>query len=243
MEVEEEPSEKSPPIISAPTPKLPEKRDDEIDGLLDLGTEDNPQELDLLNHPNYQEQNLAGNRRRRRRRVGEVEAPNKVTKIRLNGGNSRSEETEEDFSTPEEDVNDRYDRRISRRDTPPPEKVAVEMTNLEQDVYALMGISPLIRVDREVKDPRAVVLSINEPELSAETSGEDEEKSEEKVVIDRPIEKEAIEKEEIVEDTAEEVEEAIAESTDEVEESDTDNEDSDNRPLIRRRRRRRSSAQ
>jgi ribonuclease E len=46
------------------------------------------------------------------------------------------------------------------RETEPPEVVAVEMTPEEQDVYALMGISPLVRLDREVKNPKSVILSV-----------------------------------------------------------------------------------
>jgi ribonuclease E len=36
----------------------------------------------------------------------------------------------------------------------------VELTPLEQDVYALMGVSPLIRLDQEFKDPKAVIVAV-----------------------------------------------------------------------------------
>jgi ribonuclease E len=42
----------------------------------------------------------------------------------------------------------------------PPEVVSIEMTPEEQDVYALMGISPLVRLNREVKNPKSVILSV-----------------------------------------------------------------------------------
>lgn len=46
------------------------------------------------------------------------------------------------------------------RETEPPEVVAVEMTPEEQDVYALMGISPLVRLEQEVRNPKSVILSV-----------------------------------------------------------------------------------
>ncbi len=46
------------------------------------------------------------------------------------------------------------------REIEPPEVVTVEMTPEEQEVYALMGISPLVRLDREVRNPKSVILSV-----------------------------------------------------------------------------------
>ncbi len=46
------------------------------------------------------------------------------------------------------------------RETEPPEVIAIEMTPEEQDVYALMGISPLVRLEREVRNPKSVILSV-----------------------------------------------------------------------------------
>jgi ribonuclease E len=59
--------------------------------------------------------------------------------------------------------------RMRVRDEVSLEQVAVEMTDLEQDVYALMGISPLIRVDREFKDPKSVLVSIARPGETVKT--------------------------------------------------------------------------
>ncbi|HEY9675680.1 MAG TPA: Rne/Rng family ribonuclease, partial [Waterburya sp.] len=42
----------------------------------------------------------------------------------------------------------------------PPEVVAIEMTPEEQDVYALMGVSPLVRLNREIKNPKSVIVSV-----------------------------------------------------------------------------------
>ncbi|CAN1212621.1 Rne/Rng family ribonuclease [Tumidithrix helvetica PCC 7403] len=61
--------------------------------------------------------------------------------------------------------------RIGRRETPrpklePPEIVVVEMTEEEQDIYAFMGISPLLLVDREVKDPRNSIVTVTLPGMA-----------------------------------------------------------------------------
>lgn len=70
----------------------------------------------------------------------------------------------------------------SSRETEPPEVIAIEMTPEEQDVYALMGISPLVRLERQLKNPKSVILSVvlpgegnqtqtsNEPPLESPTS-------------------------------------------------------------------------
>ncbi|AFY67311.1 Rne/Rng family ribonuclease [Geitlerinema sp. PCC 7407] len=51
-------------------------------------------------------------------------------------------------------------RRGSAEPSAPPEQVTVKMTAEEQDVYALMGISPLILAPQEVKNPKTAVVSV-----------------------------------------------------------------------------------
>ncbi|HEY9894731.1 MAG TPA: Rne/Rng family ribonuclease [Candidatus Sericytochromatia bacterium] len=51
-------------------------------------------------------------------------------------------------------------RESSRAPQEPPEVVTVEMTPAEQDIYAWMGISPLILANQEVKNPKAAVISV-----------------------------------------------------------------------------------
>lgn len=51
----------------------------------------------------------------------------------------------------------------SRQELEPPEIVSVEMTPEEQDVYALMGISPLVILNRQVKNPKSVIISVTSP--------------------------------------------------------------------------------
>ncbi|MCY7333293.1 MAG: Rne/Rng family ribonuclease [Pseudanabaena sp. CAN_BIN31] len=54
-------------------------------------------------------------------------------------------------------------REIRTKVIEPPELIVVEMTEEEQDVYSLIGISPLVLVDREVKDPRNVIVTVALP--------------------------------------------------------------------------------
>ncbi|MGF1479446.1 MAG: Rne/Rng family ribonuclease [Cyanophyceae cyanobacterium] len=113
-----------------------------------------PTPLKLLHHPSYQEQ-TAGNgnsRRRRRRRSNEQDGEESATIGR--------EEGETEVETVER--KERSPSRNARREEPP-EKVTVEMSTLEQDMYALMGISPLVYLDRDYKDSRAVVVSVKLP--------------------------------------------------------------------------------
>jgi ribonuclease E len=44
--------------------------------------------------------------------------------------------------------------------TEPPELVSVEMTPEEQDVYAFMGVSPLVHLNRGVKNSRSVIINV-----------------------------------------------------------------------------------
>jgi ribonuclease E len=57
----------------------------------------------------------------------------------------------------------------------PPEVVAIEMSPEEQDVYALMGISPLVRLNREIRNPKSVILSVVLPGEAGQTEEENEE--------------------------------------------------------------------
>ncbi len=45
----------------------------------------------------------------------------------------------------------------------PPEIRPVEMTLEEQDVFALMGVSPLVKLEPEVKNPKSVIINIIQP--------------------------------------------------------------------------------
>ena len=138
--------------------------------------------LNLVNHPNYQEQSN-GNRRRRRRR-NEIALREGANESELATSNSPSRV--EARSVPEENnsklnlssSNSSGDREISLRDRKSRnrnsrkeeslEKVAVEMSALEQEIYALMGISPLVYIDHELKGSRSVLVKVMQPGESPE---------------------------------------------------------------------------
>ncbi len=59
--------------------------------------------------------------------------------------------------------------RPSRQEIEPPEIVSVEMTPEEQNVYALMGISPLVLVNRQVRNPKSVIICVTSPGEAPQT--------------------------------------------------------------------------
>jgi ribonuclease E len=45
----------------------------------------------------------------------------------------------------------------------PPERISVEMTEEEKEVYAWIGVSPLIKLEREIRNPRTAIVTVVEP--------------------------------------------------------------------------------
>ncbi|MBD2006897.1 MULTISPECIES: Rne/Rng family ribonuclease [Cyanophyceae] len=164
---------------------------------LDLGVDDDDESMDLMNHPSYQERGANNNRRRRRRRVGEPPlkeelTPTPKTPIRIStpptivnhfrstpvaepepiresetymgGGSTPLPVVEEVRRSPKPER-----PKPSRQEIEPPEIVSIEMTPEQQDVYALMGISPLVLLEREVKNPKSAIVSITLPGESQST--------------------------------------------------------------------------
>ncbi|MGK7918092.1 MAG: Rne/Rng family ribonuclease [Prochloraceae cyanobacterium] len=216
-EVEEEPIEVPSYIPPTLTLRSSEPASEETETLiespLDLVARDSNEQLELLNHPSYQEQSVGNNntRRRRRRRLNEVikQEPTLLENSRPSVG---AVEIETESAVIEEKKQKTPSSRSSRRDEEIVERVTVEMTAVEQEIYALMGVSPLIGLEQDFKDPKSVIVSLKLPgeadsteEISASTQ-----------------------------ETNGEAETAI--------ELETDNGESDNsRPVIRRRRRRSSA--
>jgi ribonuclease E len=138
--------------------------------------------MNLINHPSYQELGDANNKRRVRRRH---------SRLGINGGNGKEEprlpnlgavnDQEAEFDNEAElPVSsepsmgkatwiERAERSKPTKPEPakpvvePPEIVSVEMTPQEQDVYALMGVSPLVRLNREVKNSKSVIINVTLP--------------------------------------------------------------------------------
>ncbi|WP_017300611.1 Rne/Rng family ribonuclease [Nodosilinea nodulosa] len=177
----------------APAPSLGDA--DSFDGRSDL------QELDLVNHPSYQDRSGRGSNRRRRRRdpLPTVRSNGKDAPAVKDAGAGPGLEGKEpaEAATPvvlanqlEEDKapsrgrgrtggrsDSQGDSSRNRKPAVVPQVVTVEMTADEQRIYAMMGISPMVLSTQEVDDPRNVMVSVVLPgqaasEESARSSGE-----------------------------------------------------------------------
>ena len=221
------------PVIPAPVEK-PEK--------IEISTSSNTVNLpreedraaDLLNHPNYQEQSSSnGNRRRRRSRRNDLSIKEEMIE---------PEVTESDNGIDLDGRKSRSQSRSPRRDEAL-EKVTVEMDGLEQEVYALMGVSPLVYAGQEASDSRSVMVYVKKPgeELPGDSTSIAHREAEQPKIELKPktkVEKarvtEEIEPESVVETESEAEAEAEAPAESEAVAS--------SEVTGRRRRRRRSSA-
>jgi ribonuclease E len=159
---------------------------------LDFETGGNASSLDLLNHPSYQDLGN-GTRRRRRRRIGEeafgvpVEEEPVRSKLRLPNTTTIAPvaEPRAEYLAPPgiraasegfglvnmATVGRREDFERARPTkselmkpmVEPPEVISVEMTAEEQDVYAVMGVSPLVLTNRSLKNPKNAIVSVTMP--------------------------------------------------------------------------------
>ncbi|MEG3437073.1 Rne/Rng family ribonuclease [Pannus brasiliensis CCIBt3594] len=171
-------------FVSSPPRVLPDKApppEPYQDVFPEFDTEEGDRSLDLDFHPNYQEQG-GNSRRRRRRRPSELLLKEDRQERAAANGTSIEPDAESETPTRFEERRERPSRPSRRgEEAPAPkvidrererERVSVEMTPTEQEVYSLMGISPLVLVDKEIKDPKAVVVSVKLPgeEDSEETT-------------------------------------------------------------------------
>jgi len=149
--------------------------------------------LNLMNHPSYHElgDNNKRNSRTRRKRIG-INGANGRDEQRL-APNSLGFDNDTDLELdaevdlgPTPDIplpnigksgwTERVERNKVIKTEPvkpvvePPEIRTVEMTLEEQDVFALMGVSPLVKLDREVKNPKSVIINIVQPGQGGTTS-------------------------------------------------------------------------
>ena len=177
---------RSEPRTESRTPQLREAWEKSGDDL-ELDASPDLQELNLTNHPSYQERNRGDNRRRRRSRlkVGEPPVRGGLPKFEPESDGEVAIGVEEPAtSLPSRQIREaregrevregrearpeKPDRgsRVTRREKPvaePPQVISVEMTLEEQDVYALMGISPLVLSSEPVKDPKTTIVSVTLP--------------------------------------------------------------------------------
>lgn len=168
------------PSAKAENSWTPALRESQLDG---LSTQSDLQELDLINHPSYQDKLNKGNRRRRRREPlpgrspGGKEAP--IPREALPSAPKDTPSPVADFApivdSPSEDEKpaartsrSRTGGRYDKKPTTPPQVVTVEMTSDEQRIYAMMGISPLVLASSEASlDPRNVTIAVRAPGESA----------------------------------------------------------------------------
>ncbi len=254
----------SPPIVppAIATPNVAERYERErriINAPSDTDYDRNPYQLELANHPNYQEQGGAANSRRRRRRRNEISLKEDVNESEVTVITSRERDTERSSDRYPEERKTRIPSRSSRREEVPLEKVAVEMTEFEQEIYALMGVSPLVRLEREFKDPKSVLVYVTKPgeTLDLETEAKTETKTIEPVAQSKELvikpasgminQSSILDSLEAITEEPE-IEAVVAESipnTEETQEVTVENieETTEETTSPRRRRRRRSSAQ
>lgn len=160
--------------VPQPAP-LPMGEIGDFDGRPDL------QELDLGNHPSYQDKSGRGNNRRRRRRDPLPTRGNgkEAPVVKDNGAALVEFKEPTELATPiasprvEEEkasprgrgrlagrVDSQGDAARNRKPAVSPQVVTVEMTSDEQRIYAMMGISPMVLSTQEVTDPRNVTVSV-----------------------------------------------------------------------------------
>ena len=146
------------PVIPAPVEK-PEKLEITTSSNTVNLARDDDRSSDLLNHPNYQEQSSSnGSRRRRRSRRNDLSIKEEMIEQEVT-------ESDNGIDLDERNGDERKSRSSSRspRRDEPLEKVTVEMNDLEQEVYALMGVSPLVYAREESKDPRSLMVYVKKP--------------------------------------------------------------------------------
>ena len=174
--------------VAAPTTRTPDSGSvgqsvlrDTYDGFGD-GFEAEPEfnSLHLINHPSYQELNDSKRRTRTRRsRIG-ANAVNGKDESRLpTNPLSFVNDADLDLEEPELPIpeiapptinksgwTERPERakvKLEPIKVEPPEVVTVMLSTREQDTYAEMGISHLLKLDREGKNPRSVIINVVQP--------------------------------------------------------------------------------
>ena len=148
------------PIIASPTERV-EKIEISNKPSFSAGHDDHNSSPELLNHPGYQEQGTGNNgRRRRRSRRNDLLIKEELIEQE---SNSTDENIDRDLDNSSEERKTRTNSRSPRREEANLEKVTVEMADLEQEIYALMGISPLVYADQKLKDPKSVLVYVKKP--------------------------------------------------------------------------------
>lgn len=219
----------------------------------------NLSEMELLNHPSYQE----STRRRRRRRVEEnvvsIEEEEPIGLVVGGGMGNNFVSDAYPITTRTEGIRSSRSRREMMRPVTEPSEIAiVPMSEDERDVYALMGLSPLVLLPRDsFENSEGVVVEVVEPgfegngarvrtEMAEASEGwndsEDQEWTDSSSLLSGEAVSEAYEAEAPEDFDYEEDDEDEDEEDDEDEEIELESEETMEQPKVVRRRRRRSSA-
>jgi ribonuclease E len=132
---------------------------DTSNGIFDQAAEEDD---NLVNHPSYQERGRLDKKRRRRNDRDtplreETERP--VPRAMISSVPLVDEQPTavdvvvEQPSTPPQN-------KPTRAPIEPPERLSVAMSDLEKEAYAWMGVSPLIKLEQEVRNPRTAIVTI-----------------------------------------------------------------------------------
>lgn len=157
-EVDPLPSNYYTPIIKTTEKPILEEKTPFIE---DYGTSGEETEFGTSAYPD--QGNGSARRRRRRRENGKEET--------MVVGPNNFIETEAKSDRKERGILPRHLRDESKL-----EKVFVPLTETEQEVYAFMGVSPLIRLEQEFKDPKSVLVYVKSPDdLTEENQTQEEE--------------------------------------------------------------------
>ncbi|WP_009633775.1 Rne/Rng family ribonuclease [Synechocystis sp. PCC 7509] len=184
--------ERSPVVIPAtrefrtPTPKLPETRETYSDIAEAFNNSDRNPVVSISDRSSYQEDEESDRRTRRRRhsRIEAAEAQenslNLVNELEPEIDVDEQEEAQSNIdatsSTNKVSWIERAERTKPVKPEPikpivtPPEIVTVEMTPEQQDVYALMGVSPLVLLNRQVKNPKSAIVNVTLPGLAGKSA-------------------------------------------------------------------------
>ncbi len=136
----------------------------------------------VSNDPEGEYQEQAGNnnnrhRRRRRRNEPLVKEETSQFSPKIVSNLPEIKEPEVVAEIPEVVVvSERKERpqRLKTREEIPVERVFVEMTTLQQEIYAQIGVSPLVLVqEQEFKEPQSVIVSVKLPGESRQEIPED----------------------------------------------------------------------
>ncbi|MBE9102253.1 Rne/Rng family ribonuclease [Vacuolonema iberomarrocanum] len=230
-------------------------------GFADTNGED-PLSANLTSHPSYQERSKPDRRRSKRggrsrngdssSRKSTRSAPSETAPLpaeALPNLEATPEVISEKPTNGKPTKESRSERggRSRREKAPaePPETISIEMTPDEQELYAMMGISPLVLAREAVKDPKNAVISVYLPGMApppelpngkngqAATPSADVSTGSEETAKDDTVASSAIDS------SQDDASDAIAEATDATKEEDSSSSDNS---TVNRRRRRRSSA-